>query len=677
MPGRKTLAERRECRFGGFHGFVALGLLLFHLSFTGRLLGQQPVSSELVVGPPGRGSNKSPAVAVDGTGAAVVVWNRTGSSPVVLRILDTDGSLSEMEEIAPGDAVFTTRPTVALNPLGEGVVAWQGPFEACEACMGARVLSQGGVRLGSLEPIGFGDAGDGTEPRGDIDPGGNIVFAWKKILSPNLRAVWTRAFAAGLEPLGDALWLADAEASEELETTADVAALERGSRMVVWNSAGAYEEGQAVLGRVCDAHGSEGPVFKVNAYAFGDQQRPTVASNGFDRVVVAWDGSGGDGSVNGVLARLLDLRGQPLSPEIVVSSEVFRSPAARADVAMDPDGNFLVVYEGSATLVDPQAGIRLRAFKRDGTPIGDSIRIDQELRNDVFDPAVATSASGLVAVVWRRFQYAGAGPAGGHSDIAARHLVLPCLPGPHTLCLGDNGRFLVRAFYESHDGSRGHGRSNPWTRDSGGLSFFGAGNLELAVKVLDACAVDGTHWVFAAGLTDVRATLVVTDTWSGATRALRGEKGEPFAPGRIVGAIGACDLEQPSGVAAGEPSSARTSLEEIAPASEALLLHGGRVRLSASWRRADGTSGTARAVRTSDGGGLFWFFSPGNPELAVKLLDGCAANGHLWLFAAGLTDVEVELRAVDQVTGTTRIYRGSQGVPFVPVQDTAAFASCP
>ena len=38
---------------------------------------------------------------------------------------------------------------------------------------------------------------------------------------------------------------------------------------------------------------------------------------------------------------------------------------------------------------------------------------------------------------------------------------------------------------------------------------------------------------------------------------------------------------------------------------------------------------------------------PGNIEVFAKVLDGCAVNGHYWVFVGGLTDVEVELAVVD------------------------------
>ncbi len=97
--------------------------------------------------------------------------------------------------------------------------------------------------------------------------------------------------------------------------------------------------------------------------------------------------------------------------------------------------------------------------------------------------------------------------------------------------------------------------------------------------------------------------------------------------------------------------------------------------------RAHYTAGTEEgegtAVPFADESGSFWFFSPANIELDAKVLDGCALNHRYWLFAAGLTNVEVELEVTDTKTGITKTYRNPSGHVFTTITDTAAFATCP
>jgi hypothetical protein len=100
---------------------------------------------------------------------------------------------------------------------------------------------------------------------------------------------------------------------------------------------------------------------------------------------------------------------------------------------------------------------------------------------------------------------------------------------------------------------------------------------------------------------------------------------------------------------------------------------GGRFKVQVLWT-AQGQSGKGEALGlTSDTGG-FWFFSPTNIEMLVKVLDGCALGGHFWFFAAGLTNVDVAITVTDLSTHTVRQYESRAGSAFQPIQDTATFA---
>ncbi|MEM9406363.1 MAG: PQQ-dependent sugar dehydrogenase [Acidobacteriota bacterium] len=108
-----------------------------------------------------------------------------------------------------------------------------------------------------------------------------------------------------------------------------------------------------------------------------------------------------------------------------------------------------------------------------------------------------------------------------------------------------------------------------------------------------------------------------------------------------------------------------------------LCLEDGRFRVRAQWASRQGNSGAGRAVQLTPDTGFFWFFDPENLEAVVKVLDACAPFEAYWVFAAGLTDVEVVLEVTDSSTGQLQRYENPQGTPFQPVQDTAAFDCTP
>ncbi len=74
--------------------------------------------------------------------------------------------------------------------------------------------------------------------------------------------------------------------------------------------------------------------------------------------------------------------------------------------------------------------------------------------------------------------------------------------------------------------------------------------------------------------------------------------------------------------------------------------------------------------------GLYWFFDPGNWEMLIKVLDGCAINAHHWVFSAATTTVEYTLRITDTETGQVREYFNPLGQAAPAITDTSAFATC-
>jgi hypothetical protein len=107
-----------------------------------------------------------------------------------------------------------------------------------------------------------------------------------------------------------------------------------------------------------------------------------------------------------------------------------------------------------------------------------------------------------------------------------------------------------------------------------------------------------------------------------------------------------------------------------------LCLRSQRFDVQATWRTATGT-GSAHAKPLTTDTGTFWFFDVNNVELVIKVLDGCPVNQRFWVFAAGLTDVEVDIDVRDTQTDATKHYHNAAGVAFAPLQDTNAFATCP
>src|SRR5512143_8462 len=69
-----------------------------------------------------------------------------------------------------------------------------------------------------------------------------------------------------------------------------------------------------------------------------------------------------------------------------------------------------------------------------------------------------------------------------------------------------------------------------------------------------------------------------------------------------------------------------------------LCLNNGRFQVRVDWRvPSQGTSGVGTGVALTGDTGYYWFFSPNNIELVLKVVDGRAVNGMFWVFYGALS----------------------------------------
>lgn len=115
--------------------------------------------------------------------------------------------------------------------------------------------------------------------------------------------------------------------------------------------------------------------------------------------------------------------------------------------------------------------------------------------------------------------------------------------------------------------------------------------------------------------------------------------------------------------------------------SKSLCLSNGRFQVQMDWRAGTAPVAAATAIPLdfAPESGLFYFASPSNIEVLVKVLNACIPElgNRYWVFYAATTNVEFTLTVIDTQTGAVKIYHNPENTPALPIQDTNAFATCP
>jgi virginiamycin B lyase len=110
-----------------------------------------------------------------------------------------------------------------------------------------------------------------------------------------------------------------------------------------------------------------------------------------------------------------------------------------------------------------------------------------------------------------------------------------------------------------------------------------------------------------------------------------------------------------------------------------LCVGGGRFTVQVWWSvpaqgGSPAQSGVGVANLVVSDTGYFWFFSPDNIELMVKVLDGTSINGHFWVFYGSLSNVQYTITVTDTTTGAVRTYSNPFG-QLGSFSDTSAFST--
>lgn len=108
-----------------------------------------------------------------------------------------------------------------------------------------------------------------------------------------------------------------------------------------------------------------------------------------------------------------------------------------------------------------------------------------------------------------------------------------------------------------------------------------------------------------------------------------------------------------------------------------LCLLNSRFAVTVEWSNPEGDTGPGKVVHEgTDDSGLFRFFDSDKWEVLIKVLDGCEANGRVWVFGASTTDLGLVIRVEDTAPASedpAREYGSRAGTAALAITDTEAF----
>lgn len=381
----------------------------FHLSLS--------AGPEIAVNTFTTGSQALPAIAVDGDGDFVVVWETEGEGAAGVN--DIFARRYNSSGVAQGVPFrvnsYTTnnqhRPAIASDADGDFIVAWesQGQDGSLDGIYSRRFDAAGNA-LGTEFRVNAYTTNNQWDPAVATDPAGNFVitFASQHADGSNFEVYASRYNHLGV--------LQGVEFKVNTYTTntqnwSTVAMDGSGDFVVVWQSAREAAGGFGIYGQRFNSSGvTQGGEFGINTYTFNNQVVPSVAIDHSGNFVVAWQSYDQDAEeLYGFYARRFNASGAPLTGETIVHLPS-SSGSIGPTVAMDANGDYVIVWssetDGSGHGSFYQRYTAAGAFDGGG-------QINVHTTNGQFQPAVGMAGDRDFVVAWQSTNQEGAGSSGG------------------------------------------------------------------------------------------------------------------------------------------------------------------------------------------------------------------------------------------------------------------------
>jgi len=240
-----------------------------------------PLGEEFQVNSFTSGRQSKPSVATDTAGNFVVVWQgQDGSSDGIFgRRFNASGNPTgddfQVNSSTPGAQVS---PAVASDGSGDFVVVWEGPDGNATGIWGRRYTSSGAPAGGEFQINTF-TSGAQKYPSVASSVSGDLVVVWQsKGSDGNMDGIAGRLYSSSGSPASDEFQVNSFTRNNQSRPS--VASDKSGNFVVVWQSKGQNGSKEGIFGQVFDASGtSKGAEFQVNNETASNQKTPSIAAD--------------------------------------------------------------------------------------------------------------------------------------------------------------------------------------------------------------------------------------------------------------------------------------------------------------------------------------------------------------------------------------------------------------
>ncbi|MEM6784599.1 MAG: T9SS type A sorting domain-containing protein, partial [Bacteroidota bacterium] len=373
--------------------------------------------SEFQVNTETEDEQQAPSIAMDADGDFVIAWQSfyqdyPDSFGIYAQRYDAAGVAQGSEfQVNTETEDEQQAPSVAMDADGDFVIAWQsgGGQDGDGNGVFAQRYAADGTAQGSEFQVNSTTTSSQQAPSVAMDADGDFVIAWQSGSGQDgaNTGVFAQRYAADGTAQGSEFQVNTYTTSGQ--NAASVGMDADGDFVIAWQSNGQDGDNNGVFAQRYDAAGTpQGVEFQVNTYTFVNQESAVVAMDADGDLVVAWQSGGGqDGYGNGVFAQryappppVSSLSEVPAGAEFQVNTET-SSDQDIPSVAVDADGDFVVVWESGGGQDGDGTGVYAQRYDADGVAQGSEFLVNTTTTNNQQTSSAGMDADGDFVIAWQ------------------------------------------------------------------------------------------------------------------------------------------------------------------------------------------------------------------------------------------------------------------------------------
>jgi len=355
---------------------------------------------------------ENPAIAMDGAGNFIVVWNSylqdKSSNGIFGQRCDKNCTpLGEEIQINTTSGGNQKEPSVAMDTAGYFIVVWQGPgtAEADKEDIFARRFDSNGRPLGSEFRVNTNTNDKQLCPRAAMNNTGKCVIVWESANVPEdgKKAICSQLYDSNGLKIGTEFVVNDGPSDGRYPNAAIDS---QGNFAVVWMQ---DKSSNSIIGRLYNADGSpKVEPFEVSTIRFSSVTQPSISMSTEGRFVVAWDGDPELAGLDDIHARMFEADGTAIDEQFIVNTTI-EGPQQNPKVVMNNRRQFIVVWDSK---IDPDINEReifAQRYDNTGEAIGDEFQVNTYIEADQKHPAVAMGQGRKFVTTWQSYGQDGSG----------------------------------------------------------------------------------------------------------------------------------------------------------------------------------------------------------------------------------------------------------------------------